>query len=87
LEIKKEKLSGKKLRDVILDYDKWYWKFNLRKTIDPDRSILAQDIENHCHWEMENKTKDKQGKTTYYIHTNMLSPWFRNKIISICCVH
>ncbi len=28
LKIKKEKFSGNKLRDAILDYDKWYWQLN-----------------------------------------------------------
>jgi len=57
----------------MLDYNKWYQQFNnLHKTIDPERSILAQDIEEHCGKEMEKKNKDKQGKTTYYLHTNTL---------------
>ncbi len=73
LTVKKEKLSSKKLRDAMLDYNKWYWQFNnLHKTIDPERSILVQDIEEHCHHEMENKNKDKQGKMTYYMHTDIL---------------
>jgi len=57
----------------MLVHDKWYWQFNnLHKTIDLDRSILAQYIEEHCHLGMENKNKDKQGKTTYYLHMDTL---------------
>ena len=63
LKVKKEKLSGKKLRDAMLDYNKWYRQFNnLRKPIDPERSILARDIEDHCHGEMENKTKTSRER-------------------------
>jgi len=46
--------------------------FNLHKTIDLDGSILAQDIEEHCHQEIENKNKDKQEETTYFLHTDTL---------------
>jgi len=57
----------------MLDHGKWYWQFNkLCKTIDPERSILAQDIEDHCCHEMENKNKDKQGETTYFMHADTL---------------
>jgi len=73
LKVKKEKLSGKKLWDAMLDYDKWYRQFNnLHKVIEPQRSILARDIEEHCYWEMQNKNKDKQGKTVYYMNTDVL---------------
>jgi len=57
------------LRDATVDYDKWYWQFNnMHDMIDLERLILAWDIEEHCHQEMENKNKDKQGKTTNYLH-------------------
>jgi len=57
----------------MLDYDKWYWQFNnLCKIIEPERSILARDIEEYCYHEMQNKNKDKQGKTVYYMNTDVL---------------
>jgi len=57
----------------MLDYDKWYWQFNnLCKIIEPERSILAQDIEEYCYHEMQNKNKDKQGKMVYYMNTDVL---------------
>jgi len=40
--------------------------------IDLDRSILAQDIGEHCHQELENKNKDKQGNTTDFFHMDTL---------------
>jgi len=55
------------LRDAILDYDEWYWQLNNvhKKLILP--SLLAWGIEDHCCQENENKDKDKNGKTTYYL--------------------
>jgi len=73
LKVKKEKLSGKQLRDAMFDYDKWYRQLNnLHKIIKPERSILAQDIEEYCYHEMQNKNKDKQGKMVYYMNTDVL---------------
>ena len=57
----------------MLDYDKWYWQFNnMHKMIDPERLILAWDIEEHCCKVMQNKNKHKQGKMTYYLQTDTL---------------
>jgi len=72
--IKKEKLSGRKLREAIEDYDIWFRQFKiLQKKTKPFDSHISIDIEKHCNRILvENRTNQKKKCKKSYVNTNLL---------------
>ena len=70
---RKEKLSGKKLKTAIKDYDLWFKQFKLlRTTINPATSTFSQDIEEHAKQERQALLKDRPKRDKYSINSNSL---------------
>jgi len=72
--IKKEKLSGRKLRQTVEDYDIWFRQFKLlQKKTNPLDSHISFDIDKHCNMILaESKNQQKKKRKHSYVNTNSL---------------
>jgi len=72
--IKKEKLSGRKLRQTVEDYDIWFRQFKLlQKKTNPLDSHISFDIDKHCNMILAESKTNQKKKHKHSYNTNSLA--------------